>query len=375
MTIFQSRPVKAVAASPNPGADPDAVALVSLATALPPHILHQDEVLERSRALLSKRFSQFDRLAPAFLNAGIETRHSVVPIDWFTTPHGWVERTDAYVAGATDLFCEAAEAALAQAGLTADQIDVIVTVSSTGVTTPTLEARAAARMGFRPDAMRVPVFGLGCVGGVSGLSIARDLAAARPGAHVLMVTVETCTLLFRQDRLAKADIIATALFGDGAAAAILRGGDGAGGSGRSLGTLGRGAQHMWPDTLDIMGWSVEETGLGVIFDRSIPAFAEAELAAACHHVMDGMGLARTDRFVCHPGGAKVIEAIETSLALPDGSLDAERRVLSRVGNMSAPTVLFVLDEALKQGATGQLVMLALGPGFTLSALPLNTQAT
>ncbi|MCQ0971153.1 type III polyketide synthase [Paracoccus sp. TK19116] len=367
MTIFQSHPVPAVSDASNSG-----VALIALSTALPPNVLHQAEVLERSRALLGQRFAQFDRLAPAFLNAGIETRHSVVPIDWFTEPHGWVERTEAYVAGATELFIEATEAALTQAGLGADQIDVIVTVSSTGIATPTLEARAAARLGFRPDAMRVPVFGLGCAGGVSGLAIARDLAASRPGQNVLMVTVETCTLLFRQDRLAKADIIATALFGDGAAAAILRGGDRGTGGGRSLGTLGRGAQHMWPDSLNIMGWSVEETGLGVIFDRSIPSFAEAELADAVDSVMGGMGLTRADRFVCHPGGAKVIEAIETSLALPTGMLDAERRVLSRTGNMSAPTVLFVLEEALQRDASGQLVLLALGPGFTLSALPLRT---
>lgn len=129
---------------------------------------------------------------------------------------------------------EAARATVARSGLRADQIDAVVLVSSTGVATPTLEARAAAALGLRADVMRVPVFGFGCAGGVSGMAIARDLAAARPGRRVLLVVVETCTLLFRMDRMDKADIIATALFGDGAAALVLdRGGRACRGAGRA----------------------------------------------------------------------------------------------------------------------------------------------
>lgn len=339
--------------------------LLSLATAVPPEILVQDHVIRESRALLGARFAQFDRLAPAFGNAGIDTRHSVVALDWFRQPHGWVDRTRAYAAGAARLFREAAGRALDQAGLSAPQVDVVVTISSTGIVTPTLEALVARDMGFRPDVMRVPVFGLGCAGGVSGLAVARDLALARPGAAVLMVAVETCTVLFRLDRLTKADIIATALFGDGAAAAVLRAGlDQDAGKPE----LGPGRQHMWPDTLDIMGWTVEETGLGVVFDRSIPAFAEAELRAA----LDALAPDRAvDRYVCHPGGAKVITALESTLDLPEGALDIERRILARHGNMSAPTVLFVLDAVLRSGQGGDLMALALGPGFTLSTLPIR----
>lgn len=233
--------------------------------------------------------------------------------------------------------------------------------------TPTLEALTARDMGFRADAMRVPVFGLGCAGGVSGLSIAADLATARPGAVVLMVAVETCTVLFRLDRLAKADIIATALFGDGAAAVVLRAGNAAD---DARPRIGRGRQHMWPDTLGIMGWTVEENGLGVVFDRSIPSFAEAELRTA----LDGLVPDHpVDRHVCHPGGAKVITALETTLSLPEGSLDVERRVLAQNGNMSAPTVLFVLEQVLRAGTRGSLLAMALGPGFTLSVLPITVQ--
>ncbi|MGA0615061.1 type III polyketide synthase [Paracoccus sp. KR1-242] len=346
-----------------------AVQLLGLGSAQPEHILTQEEVLAEARAVLQPRFAQFDRLAPAFENTGIVKRHSVVPFSWFREPHGWTDRSAAYVAGASAMFCDAANAALNAAGLRTDQVDVIVTVSSTGVATPTLEALVARRMGFRADVMRVPVFGLGCAGGVSGLSVARSLAAARPGAVVLLVAVEACTLLFRLDRLTKADIIATALFGDGAAACVLRTGKIEG----ALAQVGSGRQHMWPDTLAIMGWSVEETGLGVIFDRAIPSFAETELRPALDALWPDRNAAgrRFDRYVCHPGGAKVITALETSLDLDEGTLQVERDVLARAGNMSAPTVLFVLQDVLASGQRGRLLTMALGPGFTLSTLPLE----
>ena len=347
-----------------PWTEDDRPRLLSIATAVPPNLLRQDDIVTESRALLQSRFSQFDRLAPAFQSAGIDTRHSVVPLDWFRQPHGWVDRTRAYAEGAAALFRDAAGLALDQAGLRADQVDIIVTVSSTGIVTPTLEALTARDLGFRADAMRVPVFGLGCAGGVSGLSIAADLAAARPGAVVLMVAVETCTVLFRLDRLAKADIIATALFGDGAAAVVLRAGNAAD---DARPRIRRGRQHMWPDTLGIMGWTVEETGLGVIFDRSIPEFAEAELRAALDNLAPDLDV---DRYVCHPGGAKVITALEATLDLAPGTLDVERRVLADHGNMSAPTVLFVLAAVLRNDPPPKLMAMALGPGFTLSVLPI-----
>ena len=339
------------------------VRLLGIASALPPHPLPQGTVIEAARSILGPRFAQFERLAPAFQNGGIDERRSVVPLEWFTAAHGWEERTAAFVDGASDLFQEAATRALDAAGLTAAEVDVIVTICSTGIATPTLEARVAGRMGFRNDVIRVPVFGLGCAGGASGLGIARDLAAARPGVTVLLVAVEACTLLFRLDRLTKADIIATALFGDGAAALVLRAVDD-----DTRPEVGAGYQHMWPDSLNIMGWSVEETGLGVIFDRSIPDFATRELRPALDALVPGHA---PDRYVCHPGGAKVLVALEHALNLQDGALDAERRVLARAGNMSAPTVLFVLEEVLAQKQRGDLLVLALGPGFTLSAVPVR----
>ena len=163
------------------------------------------------------------------------------------------------------LFVDAGKRALDAAELDAAEVDTIVTISSTGIATPSLDARVAGRLGFRPDVERVPVFGLGCAGGVSGFSIASRLACSRPGSIVLLVSVEVCTLAFRLDELTKANIVATALFGDGAAACVLRAYDG------GVAAVEMSGQHTWPETLDIMGWRIDPQGFGVIFDRADPA--------------------------------------------------------------------------------------------------------
>ena len=308
-----------------------------------------------------------------FDTAGIDKRYSVVPIDWFSDDHGWTDRNVAFMTGAKAMFIEAAQAALADAAWSAAEVDCVVTVTSTGIATPSLEAQVFSEMGFRQDIMRVPVFGLGCAGGVSGLSTAQALAAGRTGAKVLLVVVEACSLSFRADRLQKADIIATVLFGDGAAAAYISTDAPAA---KPAITLGQGHQQMWPDTLDIMGWDVDETGFGVVFDRSIPAFVADEFAAATKGALKAANLThdQIDRYVCHPGGAKVVDAIEGALHLDQGSLDAERYTLRAAGNMSAPTVLFVLKSVIASGKTGQMMSCALGPGFTASFLPLHISA-
>ncbi len=346
------------------------VTLAGIGTALPPHKLPQAMAQDYARALLGPRYTHFERLAPAFENAGVDMRHLVRPVEWYEQDHNWAERGAAYLEAGTQMFIDAATAALADAGSTAQDVDVIVTVSSTGIATPTLEAQAFKAMGFRTDVQRVPIFGLGCAGGVTGLSLARRLAASHPGQTVLMVAVEACSLAFRTDRLQKADIIATVLFGDGAAAVVLR-------SGTAIETgkvtLGHGQEHIWPETLGIMGWDVDENGLGVVFDRSIPTFVEENFRTALLDMLDraGLPLDAVDRFVCHPGGAKVLEAIESTMNMPAGSLEAERDTLRAAGNMSAPTALFVLDRVLKSGQTGQLALCALGPGFTASLLPVQ----
>jgi alkylresorcinol/alkylpyrone synthase len=344
--------------------------LLSVATAVPAHVVNQREAIRGVETVFGDQFGDFNRIAAIFASAGIAERHIARPFGWYFGAHGWPERTAAYVDGALALFVEAAGKALDRAGVAADAVDAVVTVSSTGIATPSLEARALAALGFRRDVQRVPVFGLGCAGGVAGLALGADLAMARPGGVVLVVAVELCSLAVRRDQATKANMVALALFGDGAAAAVVASGkaNGAGSAARIVDT----GHHTWPGTLDIMGWQVDPVGFGVIFDQSIPAFAREHLAASLDAILSAQALTRSDigRFVCHPGGRKVIESIEGALGLEPGSLDHEREVLRRFGNMSAPTVLFVLERALQAGLPERSMLVALGPGFTVSTATL-----
>lgn len=347
------------------------VFLCSVAHSVPSHRLMQVDAAAAARRIFQHRYAAFDRLARVFETSGIRSRHTIKPLDWYFTNLGWPERTAAYLEAAQEMFVGAAERALAGADCRAADIDTIVTISSTGIATPSLEARVADRMGFRSDVERVPVFGLGCAGGVTGLAVASRLARARPGSTVLLVAIEICTAAFRMDQLTGANMVATALFGDGAAACVVRATDTRPGeAGRAL--IEGAGEHRWPDTLDIMGWQVDATGFGVIFDRAIPPFAEEHVGAAVDSILARIGVppGSVDRFACHPGGAKVITALEATLRLEQGALDHERSVLEDYGNMSAPTVLFVLERLVRQDLPRRTVLTALGPGFTCSCLSL-----
>jgi alkylresorcinol/alkylpyrone synthase len=341
--------------------------LLSLATAVPPHVVEQSTAKAVAREAFGGKKALFDRLSGVFDNAGIAKRNIVAPLDWYMADHGWHDRNAVYLEAAETLFIDAATVAIEKAGLTPDQIDGVVTVSTTGIATPSLEARAAARVGLRDNVRRVPVFGLGCAGGVNGLSLASRLAAAEPGSHWLFVTVETCSISIRLDSDDPAAVVATALFGDGAAAAVVTSGH------HSLARITGSAEKLFPDTLRIMGWDVEDPGLAVVFDRAIPPFIEEHLAGTVEGMCSELGIAREDigRFCCHPGGVKVIDAIESALELNQGELNLEREVLRDHGNMSAPTVLFVLDRLLQRGLPDKVMMTAFGPGFTCAGLLLE----
>ena len=192
-----------------------------------------------------------------------------------------------------------------------------------------------------------------------------------PGSLVLVVAVELCTLAFRLDKLTKENIVATALFGDGAAACVLQSGE------TGIATVEMSGQHTWPDTLGIMGWDVDPEGFGVIFDRAIPPFAQANIAPAISGILAPAGLVLDDidRFACHPGGAKVIDVLERALSLGQGSLDHERIVLAEHGNMSAPTALFVLERLIQAGLPSRTLLTAMGPGFTASCVSFKGRVT
>ena len=345
----------------------ESCSLLSLATSVPPYVVEQSEAKARAREAFGGKKALFDRLSGVFDNAGIARRHIVAPPDWYMHGHGWHDRNALYLEAAEQLFIDAATAAIEKVGLTPDQIDGVVTVSSTGIATPSLDARCMRRVGLRETVRRVPVFGLGCAGGVNGLALASRLAKADPGSMWLFVTVETCSISIRLDSDDPAAVVATALFGDGAAAAVVTSGA------HSLARIGGSAEKLFPDTLRIMGWDVEDPGLAVVFDRAIPPFIEEHLAETVDEMCETLGIKRgdIDRLCSHPGGVKVLDAIESALELNQGELNLEREVLRDYGNMSAPTVLFVLERLLERGLPDKVLMTAFGPGFTCAGLVLE----
>jgi alkylresorcinol/alkylpyrone synthase len=346
---------------------PAAPRLLALTTAVPSHVAVQATVSQHVRAYLKTRTGIFDTLADVYLNAEIDTRYVAEPVAWYLTPRTFAEKCASYAEHATVLARDLAERSLAASGLSPRDIDAIVCVSSTGVLTPSLDARLMNLLPFRRDTIRLPIFGLGCAGGVLGLTRAAQLAQSRPGMRVLLLVIELCSLAVRHDRFAPSNVVAMALFGDGGAGAVLANdNDGAaGGGGAAIGTIGAGGEHCWQDTLDIMGWNVDGNGLDVVFHRSIPTIVATDYgdALASFLARNGLSLDTFARVCCHPGGIKVIEALEDVLGLERGELDVEREVLRAYGNMSAPTVLFVLDQLIRRRVTGPVLLSSLGPGF------------
>ena len=346
--------------------------LLAIATAVPPYPLNQNDVIDRVK-LLFGRSPDLDRLLPVFLNTGIDRRYSCVPIEWYDRVHGWPERNRIYLASALDLLEAATDRVLCLTGCRKGDIGSIVVVSTTGIATPSLDALLIERMGLRSTVERLPIFGLGCAGGVLGLARAASQAAVAPGKKVLFLVAELCALSFRRDDWSKSNIVATALFGDGAAAALLS----TDGEGPALVAAG---EHTWPGSLDVMGWEVADDGLRAIFSRDIPKLVMTQLQDAASEFLARHGLAidDIDRFVCHPGGAKVIAALEHAFGLGQGALVEARAVLRDYGNMSATTVMFVLERMLaKARATGvrweHALMNALGPGFTAGFLVIDNR--
>lgn len=343
--------------------------LLALATAVPAHVLRQTEVRQHARAIFGNHAGEVERLAPVYVNSGVDTRYSCVPLDWYTEPHGWTDRNDLYLEHAVELLARAAEDVLARTGLGARDVDAVVAVSTSGIATPSLDALMIDRLGLRDDIRRLPVFGLGCGGGVIGLGRASDLARAHPGEIVLLLVVEPCGLTFRRTDGSSSNIVATALFGDGAAAALI------GTEHASAPRIGACGEYTWPHSRDVMGWGVEDDGLRVIFSRDIPAIVREGLRAVLDRFLakHRVAFADIDHFLCHPGGAKVLDALEDVLELGRGRLVHSRATLRDFGNMSAVTVLFVLARALRNGGIGKRALLsALGPGFTAGFLLLES---
>lgn len=334
--------------------------VLAVGTASPAHEVQQSETKAFAKHFFGGSLRALDRLLGAFDNTRIERRQLVRPVSWYAEPHPFHEKNAVYCEAALDLSARAAEQALERSGLAASEVDAIVFVSTTGIRTPSIDGALIERLGLRRDTVRLPIWGLGCAGGAAGLARAAELVQAR-GKPVLLVAAEVCSATFMHGDRSKANLIATALFGDGAAAAVLAPDE------RGLGVVGS-VSHLLEDSEDVMGWTVVEEGLRVRFARSIPAIVRSVVPQmrSCAATAVGVSSEALSRFILHPGGAKVLEAYEDVLGVDSDALGSAYEVLREHGNMSSPTVLFVLERFLSAPpATDEHgLVLGLGPGFS-----------
>ncbi len=353
--------------------------ILGVGTAVPEHVVSQTQAREFAGRMFGRQHPDIERLLPVFDHAGVEQRHFCVPADWFDQPHSFGERNDLYVRHALSLSIEAAQRALADAAVDAGDIGTVLFVSTTGMATPSLDARLALALGCPVDVRRDATFGHGCAGGIGGLARAATSARAEPDRAVLLVATELCALTFQGDDWSKANFVSTSLFADGAAAVVV----GSDEVGESTGpTIVADGCVLWPDTEDVMGFEFTDRGLEVVLSRSVPHLVREHFAASVDTVCGraGIDVSDLDHYLLHPGGAKVLDAYLDVLPLVETHLFWSREVLRTHGNMSAPTALFVLRQAMDAAACGSgrgpvagdlALISAMGPGFAAEHVVLR----
>lgn len=335
--------------------------ILGVGTAVPGHAISQSSVRDRARThFTGLSDASRERLLRIYDNTGIEKRHWANDVEWYTTSRPFDERNAQWHELALDLAEEASRKALAAAGVEPSQVQAVVVVTSSGIATPSPEAHLIQRLGLPLSATRLPVWGLGCAGGAAGLARGAEMATLRPKGCVLVVAVELCSLTFNALDHSTSNVVASSLFADGAAAVVL----GHEGGPEIVG----GFSRLLPESYDVMGWDVVPEGLRVRFASSIPTLLRGELGSLIRDGLAEHGMTQEDvgMWILHPGGAKVLTAYEEALQADGPSIEASAHILRHYGNMSSPTVLFVLQHLLQQGKVQpgtNSVLLALGPGF------------
>jgi len=352
--------------------------LASIGTALPPYKIRQEETRDFARKFFKDAFKDLERLLKVFHSTEIEKRFFCMPRTWYEQKHSWEEKNALFIENAICLSAEAITACLRKVNLKPSEIDIFVLVTSTGIATPSLDAYLYNLLGMKNSLIRIPLWGLGCAGGVSGIARARELAIAYPESKILVCCVELCSLTFVFNDYSKANLIATSLFADGAAAALVIGDKvkplSISEEERAPKILGSHS-FIWPDTLDVMGWNIQNEGMMVVFSRDIPSLVTQKVRSQVEAFMKRYQLTpeKIARYITHPGGTKVLQAYETALDLKPDDLALAKEVLRDHGNMSSCTIFYILEKEFKKSHDLEEygLMLALGPGFSCEQVLLQ----
>ena len=340
---------------------------MSVAPVLPARSYSQGEITAALLAMITSDPARQQVMRRIHASSGVQTRSLVMPLERYSSLASFQESNDFFIAEGTTLAERAVTAALDSAGLAPTDVDFLLFTSVTGIAAPSIDAQLVSRLGLRTDVKRLPSFGLGCVAGAAGIARVNDYLAGHPDEVAILLSVELCSLTVQASDDSMANIVASGLFGDGAAAVVMVGDRRA----EKLGLAGPDVvdsrSHIYPDTADVIGWDIGGTGFRIVLSAGVPEVIERNFAGDARGILAAHDLEVSDvgAWAAHPGGPKVLEAFSQALDLPDGALDASWRSLANVGNLSSAAVLHVLAEQLDAHAAGTIGLLfALGPGVT-----------
>lgn len=364
--MLASRGLAQVARHPLPA--PPAARAVATAVALPPHRYRQAELAAVATRVLSSMQLRDGVIERFFERVGVEERHLALPVEAYASLSGLEDRSRAWMEVATELGQRAVRALLDEASIDAGEIGLLTTTTVTGIAVPSLDARLMNVLPFARSLKRVPLFGLGCLGGAAGLARTAEYLRAYPDELAIVLSVELCSLTLQHDDASLANLVSSGLFGDGAAAVLLAGRE------HPLYARMRGPELLasrsafFPDTERVMGWDLVDGGFKVVLSPEVPDVVRAEIPRAVDSFLEAHELARSDiaTWISHPGGPKVLAALDECLSLPEGALAPSREALATVGNLSSASVLYILDDFRRRrapapGAYG--LLMAMGPAF------------
>ena len=338
--------------------------IAAVGAALPPHAYDQATLFAAFREHWGSRHYNLDRLEALHRNVLVGGRHLALPLEAYPALETWGQANDAWIRVAQEVGADAILDALADSGLGVADVGALFFVSTTGLATPSIDARIVNRLGLPSNICRIPVFGLGCAAGAAGIARAADWVKAWPDRIAVLLSVELCSLTLQREDLSIPNLIASGLFGDGAAAAVVVGSDRACSGPEVVATR----SVFYPDTEGVMGWDISERGFQIVLTAEVPEMVRRYLRRDVDAFLADHGLSRADiaSWVSHPGGPRVLEMMQQALELPPDALERSWRCLREMGNMSSASVLMVLRDAMTTrrpppGAWGML--LAMGPGF------------